>query len=284
MKYLLYLSLIILISCKSTETTTSATATAEKGLPEVEKFVSEMDKYSGFFNFYWDAKKDKIYLEVDKPNTEILYINSLAAGVGGNDIGLDRGQLGDERIVKFERHGTKMLMVQPNYGFRAISDNEDEVKSVQEAFAQSVLWGFEIKAQSDWSVIIDISDFLLRDSHGVARRLSAMKQGSYKLDKSRSTFYRDNTMNFPQNSEFESIITFTGQPTGGYIRSVAPSADAITVRMHHSFIQLPDNNYEPREYDPRSSFNNISFQKQQPTRLFLLIYVLQCIFLPKTLR
>jgi len=260
MKYLLYLSLIIFVSCKSTETSTSSTASTEKGLPEVEKFVSEMDKYSGFFNFYWDAKKDKIYLEVDKPNTEILYINSLAAGVGSNDIGLDRGQLGDERIVKFERHGTKMLMVQPNYGYRAISDNEEEVKSVREAFAQSVLWGFDIKAQSDWSVIVDISDFLLRDSHGVAQRLSRMQQGTYKLDKSRSTFYRDNTMNFPQNSEFESIITFTGQPKGGYIRSVTPSADAVTVRMHHSFVQLPDGNYEPREYDPRSSFNNISFQ------------------------
>ena len=77
--------------------------------------------------------------EVDKLDTEFLYVNSLQAGVGSNDIGLDRGQLGDERIVKFVRSGPKLLLVQPNYKFRAISDNEDERLAVKEAFAQSVL-------------------------------------------------------------------------------------------------------------------------------------------------
>lgn len=253
-------TLIFSWSCKPAESTSSSTTPAKKGLPTIASFTEGMDAYSGYFPFYWDNEKGKIYLEIDKVNSEFLYVNSLAAGVGSNDIGLDRGQLGDERVVKFVQHGPKVFMIQPNQDYRAVSDNLDEVKSVQEAFASSIIWGFKAEAKSDWSVLIDITDFLLRDAHNVSNRLSSSEQGSYKVDKSRSALYRENTMNFPKNTEFESIITFTGEPKGYYIRSVAPSADAITVRMHHSFIELPDSGFEKRVYDPRSGYYGITYQ------------------------
>ena len=253
--------LFLAIGCKTSETTSSATSNKEKeGTPSITGFTSGMDAYSGFFPFYWDTEKDKIYLEIDKLNYEFLYVNSLAAGVGSNDLGLDRGQLGRDRIVKFERHGQKVLLIQPNYQYRAVSENAEEVRSVKEAFASSVIYGFEVKAKSDWGVLIDITDFLLRDSHKVSERLSSLKQGKYKPDNSRSVLYRENTINFPKNTEFESIITFTGEPKGNYIRSVTPSPEAVTVRMHHSFIELPDSDYQPRKFDPRSGFIPISYQ------------------------
>ena len=105
-----------------------------------------MDKKEGYFNFYWDKKEGKVWLEIDKFNHEFLYVNSLTAGLGSNDIGLDRGQLGNTRIVEFRRVGPKILMVQPNYNYRAVSNNPDEKNAVKEAFAQSVLWGFKVAA------------------------------------------------------------------------------------------------------------------------------------------
>jgi hypothetical protein len=108
----------------------------------ISGFTSKMKAYEGFFTYYSDEENGKIYLQIDKLNAEFLYVNSLAAGVGSNDIGLDRGQLGNRRVVKFEKHGPKIMMVQPNYGYRAVSDNMEEVKSVAEAFASSVIWGF----------------------------------------------------------------------------------------------------------------------------------------------
>lgn len=226
---------------------------------DIRSFTEDMELAEGYFDVYYDQENDKFYLQIDNLNEEFLYVNSLAAGLGSNDIGLDRGQLGDERIVRFERHGQKVLMVEPNYSYRAVSDNQDEVRSVEEAFARSVLWGFKIAASSKNAVLIDVSDFLLRDAHGVKDRLASRKQGTYKLDKSRSAFYKPNTLNFPKNTEFEAIISFTGDAKGGYIRSVAPSADDISVRMHHSFVELPDDDYDPREFDPRSAFNHITF-------------------------
>ncbi len=215
--------------------------------------------YEGFFNYYWNAKTGKIWLEVDKLDREFLYVSSLPAGLGSNDIGLDRNQLGVRAIVKFIRSGPKVLLVQPNYRYRAVSDNPDERKAVEEAFAQSVLGGFTVAAEADGRVLIDLTAFLMRDAHGVVDRLQGRNQGSYKLDANRSAIYLERTKNFPKNSEFETTLTFTGTPKGAWVRSVTPSSDALTVRQHHSFVELPDDGYQPRIYDPRSGFNNTSY-------------------------
>ncbi len=219
-----------------------------------------MDKYEGFFNYWWDDEEGKIWLEIDKFDEEFIYVNSLAAGLGSNDIGLDRSQLGNTRIVKFTRIGPKVLMVQPNYSFRATSGVPLEEKSVDEAFAQSILFGFDVAATEGGRVLIDITSFLMQDAHGVSDRLRSANQGNFSIDNSRSAIYLPGTFNFPKNSEFEAILTFTGSGAGGWLRSVAPSNDAITVRTHHSFVELPDDNYKPRTYDPRSGFFPVSYQ------------------------
>ena len=218
-----------------------------------------MKKFTGFFDYYFDEKQDKIFLVIDKFNSEFLYVESLTAAVGSNDIGLDRNQLGRERVVMFERRGPKVLLTEINLGFRAMSDNPAERKSVQEAFAQSVLWGFSVTTEENGNVLVDASDFFLQDAHDVIGALRSTQQGNYALDKSRSAFYTPLTKNFPQNSEFEVTLTFTGQPMGGFIRSVTPTPSSVTVREHHSFVQLPDGNYKTRKFDPRAGYFNFSY-------------------------
>jgi hypothetical protein len=221
--------------------------------------VKDMQHFSGYFDFYYDEKQDKIWLVIDKLDTEFLYVNSLPAGLGSNDIGLDRGQLGDGRIVKFDRRGNKLLMLQPNYQYRAITDNIDERNSVEQAFAQSVLWGFTITSEESGKLLVDATDFFIQDVHDVIGTLRRLNQGTYSLDKTRSAFYLPRTKNFPKNTEVEVTLTFTGQATGGYVRSVTPSSNAITLRQHHSFVQLPDDNYQPRKFDPRAGYFGTSF-------------------------
>lgn len=246
-KYLLVVTLLTIVSFDVT-----AQSISEK--------TSNMKAYEGFFNFWWDDDTGKIWLEIDKLDEEFIYVNSLAAGIGSNDIGLDRSQLGNTRVVKFQKVGPKVLLVQPNYDYRATSGVALEEKSISEAFAQSVLFGFEVGASEGGRILVDITGFLMQDAHGVADRLQQRNQGNFSVDKSRSAIYLPGTFNFPQNSEFETTLTFTGKNAGNWLRSVAPSADAITVRQHHSFVELPDENYEPLEFDPRSGFFNISYQ------------------------
>ncbi|MEX2457258.1 MAG: zinc-dependent metalloprotease, partial [Balneolaceae bacterium] len=226
----------------------------------ISEKTSGMDHYEGYLDFWWDDGEGKIWMEIDKLDEEILYVNSMAAGMGSNDIGIDRSQLGDTRIVSFKKVGPKVLMIQPNYDFRASSENELERKSVEEAFAQSVLWGFEVEVQEDGRVLVDATEFLLRDAHGVINSLNRSGQGSYSLDASRSAIYLPGTFNFPENSEIEATVTYTGSNPGGFVRSVTPSPEAITLRQHHSFVQLPDDDFEPRKFDPRSGYFGISYQ------------------------
>jgi len=212
----------------------------------------ELIKFEGFFDYYYDRKEDKIFLQVDKTGQEFLYVPSLSEGIGSNDIGLDRGQLGAGVIVKFKRSGNKLLLVQPNQRFRALTDDQKEKESVEEAFAKSVLFGFKIVEEVNGAFLIDITDFFIRDAHGVSQTLKSRNQGAYKLDKSRSSFNMDRTKAFPKNIEFDALLTFTGEASGYEIRSVSPDPSAVTVHQHHSFVELPDAVFQPRVYDPRS--------------------------------
>ncbi|MBY0481130.1 MAG: zinc-dependent metalloprotease [Chitinophagaceae bacterium] len=219
-----------------------------------------MQKMEGYFNFWWDANTGKIWLQIDKLDKEFLYINSLPAGLGSNDIGLDRGQIGNTRIVYFNRVGKKVFLVQPNYEYRAITDNSNEQRAVRQSFAQSIIGNFVVEEEEGGKLLVDATAFFVRDSHGVSDRIKAMKQGSYQFNEARSAIYLPNTKNFPLNSEFEATISFTGGADAGrFVNSVTPSSEAITLRVHHSFVQLPDNGYKPRKYDIRSGYFGISY-------------------------
>ncbi len=241
---------------------TSLSASPQGGsgrLSTIPEKTRGMKRHSGFFNFYWDEAAGKIWLEIDAFEREFLYVTSLPAGVGSNDIGLDRGQLGKSRVVKFVRMGPRVLLIQPNYSYRAESDNPDEVRAATEAFASSTLWGFTIAAEDSGRVLIDASDFFLSDQHGIVQRLQETGQGTYRLEASRSAFYLPRTKNFPKNSEIEVVLTFVSANPGPWVRKVVPTPSAITVREHHSFIQLPDTGYKPRRFDPRAGFFDLSY-------------------------
>ena len=230
-----------------------------KPLPTIAEKTSSMRKLPGFFNLYWDDREGKLWLEIDKWDAEFLFLDSLQSGVGSNDIGLDRGQVGEGRVVKFDRVGPKVLLTQVNYDFRATTDNAAERRAVTDAFAQSVIWGFEAGALDGDRVLVDATAFYLRDAHHVSETLQKTKQGKFHVEPSRSAIYLPNTKNFPENTEVESTLTFTGEDPGELLHRVVPDPTAITVREHYSFVQLPDNNYRPRAFDPRSGFYAIRY-------------------------
>src|SRR5690349_9132909 len=163
--------------------------------------VAGMEKFPGFFPFYWDAKTGKLWLEIDKWHTDFLYVESLPAGIGSNDIGLDRGQLGQSYIVRFERIGPKVLLIASNQGYRADSDNADERRAVKDAFAESTLWGFEVAAAYANRALVDATAFSLGRVHVIPRPVQRTQQGQVRIDGSRCAFYLANTKNFPSDTE-----------------------------------------------------------------------------------
>jgi hypothetical protein len=258
-------------------------------MPSIDDRTAGFQKLAGYVPLFWDEKTGSLWMEINKFDTEMLYTTGLTAGLGSNDIGLDRGQSGPGRIVEFQRIGPRVLMVQPNYTFRATTTNPDERRAVEDAFAKSVLWGFTIGAESDGRVLVDATDFFLRDAHNVTPRL---RPGNFRVDRTRSAIDMPWTKAFPKNTEIDVILTFVNEagggggrsggagpvqgppsagstiPTGegggfgmfsGSVASVTPSADAVTLREHHSFAELPDGNYTPRYDDPRAGYGGLQY-------------------------
>ena len=223
-------------------------------LPDIETFTEEMTKQDGFIPFYYDKTSDSVYLQIDEPGASMLFQSSMPYGVGSNDIGLDRGQLGDTRLVSFERFGDKLMLTQHNTRYRAVTDNQAEQQSLDEAFADSVIAGFKIVAASNNTVVIDYTDFLKSDIHGIAERLSDTQQGKYSADPDRSGVFIKRSKAFEKNTELEAMVTFGGSDPGEFVRQVTPEPKALTVHLHHSFIALPEPGFEKRAFHPYSGY------------------------------
>ena len=261
-------------------------------IPSIDDRTSGMQKIDGYFPLYWDERSGSLFIEIPRLDTEFLFSMGLAAGLGSNDIGLDRGSGGGGRVVVFQRVGPRVMLVQPNQSFRSSSSNVLERKSVEDSFAKSVLWGFAIAAEGNGRLLVDATDFLLRDVLGAA---NALRPGNYRVDRTRSAFFLPRTKGFPKNSEIEMTLTFVNEAAGGRggggggpaqgppqigaggaggggggggrggglfsgsVASVTPTADAVTMREHVSLVELPDGNYKPRVDDPRAGYGGLSY-------------------------
>ncbi|WP_223789159.1 zinc-dependent metalloprotease [Marinicella meishanensis] len=232
---------------------------ADPELPSIDQFTAQMTLHEGFVDFYWADSSGKIFLKLEQFEVDLLYVYYLQSGVGSNDLALDRGQIGDQALVHFKRLGNQVLLVEPNQTFRANTNNASERQAVTDGFAQSVLWGGQVVAQSGEAVLVDWTDFLLRDSQGVSNRLEQLKQGQFAVDPKRSAIYPDNTKNFQNNTEFEALLTFQGSKPGAHIRSVSPRNDVFSIRTHHSLVALPAIPHTPRPYDARSGGIPLTF-------------------------
>jgi acetamidase/formamidase len=240
-------------------------AAAEKS-PETPGAIAAktkgLRKIDGFIPLYWDEPQGKLWVEISRFDKEFLYQVALASGLGSNSVGLDRGQLAASRVVFFRRVGAKVLLVEPNYKYRALTNGAAEQRAVDESFAQSVHWGFKVEAEEGGRVLVDATAFFVRDAHGVSERLRQAQQGTYRLDDSRSALETGRTKGFPKNTEVEVLLTFTtdGDP-GRLVADTTPSPTAVTVRQRHSLVEMPelDPGFTPRRADPRVGVFTVGF-------------------------
>ncbi|MBT8401851.1 MAG: DUF5117 domain-containing protein, partial [Rhodothermia bacterium] len=229
-------------------------------VPDLAEKTQGLDARTGLFTVYWDNAGGRIWLEIREFDSDFLYMESLPYGLGSNDIGLDRGQLGDRFIVRFERYGPRVLLVAPNMKYRTLGAPRAEARSVREAFADGVVWAFEVAAESEGGVLVDATDFVVRDAHGVVAQLKSAGQGAFIFDRDRSTPVPDMLKSFPDNTELEARLTFTSDDPGNFVRDVAALPSSFSVRVRHSLIRLPDPGFQPRVFHPRAGYFGPRFE------------------------
>ncbi len=260
-------------------------------VPSIDERTSGMKKIDGYLPLYWDERTGSMFLEIPRLDSDFLFALGLSAGLGSNDIGLDRGEGGGGRVVQFQRVGPRVMLVQANQSFRSSSKNQLERKAVEDSFAKSILWGFSVAGESNGRLLVDATDFFLRDLTGAA---NSLRPGNYRVDRTRSAFYLPNTKGFPNNTEVDVTLTFVNEGAGGgrsggggpaqgppaigqggseaaiaggrggglfsgSVGSVTPTPDAVTLREHASFVELPDSNFQPRADDPRAGYGGLQY-------------------------
>ncbi|MCP4204925.1 MAG: DUF5117 domain-containing protein [bacterium] len=259
------------LGCASVGTTGGPAGT--ESAAAFAKRLAATEAREGLLTFHLDRKEGKVWLELPAPGEstedtgaegvigEYLYVEGLLTGLGSNPIGLDRGQLGPSRLVVLRRLGNRLLVEEPNLGFRALSNDERERRATRQSFANSVLWAGKIEEEApDGRSLVDFTSFLVRDAHGVTRQLERADQGEYRLDTERSAVDFSACLAFPDNLEFEALLTFVSESPGPLVSRTVPIGEAFGLVQHHSLIRLPDDGYRPREFDPRAGSFAISFQ------------------------
>lgn len=229
---------------------------------EIDRLTASMNKMDGFFPLYWDENRGRLYLEVPQGRLEeeFLYLISMATGGGMNGPRLDRGQIGQEHIAYFKRVGPRIHFILANSDFVSTDSEKTALRrSVEESFPYSVVASFDIAGQQDGRYVMDVTSFFLQDAFNVRRLFQARNLGTFRPDASRSYIHLPHTKSFPINTEIEAAVTLASDNPSWAIRRHAPDGRSVTMRQHHSLVQLPDDQYRPRKYDPRAGYLEHTF-------------------------
>lgn len=212
----------------------------------------------GFIPFYWDAAKGRVLLEISVFDQDVLYYVSAASGGGSVELPFDRGIL-DSQVIRFQRVGGRVLVVEQNTDYRAPDGDAAQAEGVADSFPTSLIASLPVQSDKGGKVIVDATSLFMRDAANVEGTLRRTNQGSYKFDSGRSSFYPKRMKAFPENTEIETIATFASDSPGALVRNVTPDARMLTMRIHHSFLKAPTG-YVPRLADPRIGVSTITFR------------------------
>lgn len=257
-------TLVVAIACATTpsqQQTGAAPKPEAAGGSQIQAKTAGMERRDGFIPLYLDSK-GKIYLEIPRDSTRALMFVSLATGLGSNPIGLDRGANGDSYVARFDKSGDRVLVVFENWNYRTSAlDNPAHARTVLEAFPPSTAASLPIIAQEGQRLVVDATEFFMRDWNNVADAITSSNEGSYSVARERSSIYQPYTRAFPENTEIDVALTFATQGRPGQtIASIVPDGRSFTLRQHISLLPLPDAGYKPRTLDPRMGFFGIVFK------------------------
>jgi hypothetical protein len=220
--------------------------------------LAGLERTEGYVPFYWNADDSKMLLEVPAFDEDVLYYVSAATNPGSVQVGFDRGVI-YTAVIHFVRSGNQVVVNQINLDFRATAGSQATQQGVRDSFPTSVLAVLPVVSDSGGRVVVDGTPLFMRDAGHVANRLKQSGQGDFRFDAGKSAFYLPRTKAFPENTEVETIASFTSAAPGVAVSEVMPAPDVFSLRIHHSFLKAPTG-YQPREADPRIGVSSIRFQ------------------------
>ncbi len=236
----------------ATETEASAKPKKKKGgLKEYSEVISS-DAVTDEGLITSHRVGDDYYFEIpaDLLEKEILIVSRIAGHVKGLNFGGAGMKSRPQQVVRFQKHGMKILM--RSVSFNNVADEDEPIyTSVKNNNFEPIIESFSLETMKEDSsgYVIKISDFFAKDIPMIgALRDAERKRFKIKgIDKSRSLI--SSVKSFPENVEVRHILTYRGDelPANGLTQT-------LSIEMNQSMILLPENPMVPRYYDDRVGF------------------------------
>lgn len=230
---------------------------ASSSAPTIARRTAGLQRTPGFVPFYWDAGAGKVLIEVPAFDEDVLYYVSAASGGGSVELPFDRGIMASS-VVHFQRSGPRVLVVEQNLRYRAL-DSEVHAQNVKRSFPTSVLASLPVEAEEGGRVLVDATSLFMRDAADISADARRANQGTFRFDAARSGFHPPRMKGFPDNTEIETVATFSVDNPGVVVNRVAPNPLTVSFYVHHSFLRAPTG-YTPRKADPRIGIGALEFR------------------------
>ena len=223
--------------------------------------IKNTKKSEGLFTLYRHAETGKIYLEIKPEQLNKNYLGTVMIESGIGERGLYSGMPLQDFLFYFRRVNNNLHFVIRNVNFRT-NPGDPQARSLKRSFSDSVLYSLKIKSiqAQRKTILVDLGDLLLSDVPGLGSMLADQLGTSYRLDDNKSYFGAAKA--FPLNMEVNSVYGFSAasdQSQGADTRSL-PDGRALSIKVHYSFSQLPEDGYHPRLADDRIGYFLSAYQ------------------------
>jgi hypothetical protein len=228
----------------------------------IEDFTEEFEQIEGLFPLYRDPEAGALYMEVSADQLGDEFIAYTYTENGVVQAGHFRGNYRDQRVVSFDHEFGKLYVTEENTSF--YFDPENALSRAAEAnISPAVLAALEVKAETEGeddaptrylvsadSLFLNESLHQVKPSSNPEAKPTDFSLGSLSSDKTRYAGIK----NYPENTDI--IVDYVydkDAPLNGGGAAVT-DARAVTIKVQHTLLEMPENDFEPRLDDYRVGY------------------------------
>lgn len=253
----LFAAAVLATGCATTDRAQNGQAEAEPETDPIESQLENTISFDGLFTIHQDTTdgSTKLQLRADQIGKEYIYFGKTADGVV--EAGHFRGNFRDNKVFKIERYYDRIEFVVQNN--RYYFDEESPLSRAESAnMSEATLVSQEILAENDSTFIINgDAIFLSEDLHQVkpspnpnVRPGQRFTLGNLSGDKTKYSEIRS----FPENTDVVIEYVYDNPQPLNRGSGAVTDARSVSIQFQHTFIEMPDNDYEPRSADPRVGY------------------------------
>jgi hypothetical protein len=235
----------------------------KNSIKSIEEVLKDCDTVDGLFPLHQNRENGKLFLEIgvaqlatEQKQPEFIHFSHTLDGV--TEVGFFRGQFTRSKIFRIRRHFEKIEFVEENTSFYFRPDSALH-RASNANISEAILASPAIAAMNEEETrfLVEANGVFLKEFF---RQLKPGKKKDEKedrfqlgdLSKDRTRFLESKS--FPDNTLFRVQYVFENlHPSKQGEEHVADSR-FVTLKVQHTLIAMPENDYEPRFDDPRVGY------------------------------